>query len=153
MGQRACPACGGWKTQFLKNVVSTPMRTVNYEGLVGLAAQEALRGDQFVGPTRVELTAWFQIPKTRAKKLAEGDWHTQRPDTDNIEKSVLDGLNGIAWADDSLVCSIEAVKRWTTGIARVEVTISDLDRQQCVEDVDTVSGGVPTNVGGESRSS
>jgi Holliday junction resolvase RusA-like endonuclease len=129
------------------------MRTVNYEGLVGLAAQEALRGDQFVGPTRVELTAWFQIPKTRAKKLAEGDWHTQRPDTDNIEKSVLDGLNGIAWADDSLVCSIEAVKRWTTGIARVEVTISDLDRQQCVEDVDTVSGGVPTNVGGESRSS
>lgn len=75
----------------------------------------------------MEITAWFQIPKTRAKKLSEGDWHTQRPDTDNIEKSVLDGLNGIAWADDSLACEIVARKKWTTGVARVEVILEGLD--------------------------
>jgi len=33
-----------------------------------------------------------------------------RSDIDNLIKTVLDGLNGVAWEDDTQVVKVEAVK-------------------------------------------
>ena len=40
--------------------------------------------------------------------------HLQKPDLDNIVKSVKDGLNGLAYDDDAQIISIGARKRWSS---------------------------------------
>lgn len=65
-------------------------------------------------PLTVYIEARFAIPKSTPKKrLSEmdGALFMGRPDCDNIAKSVLDALNGVAFADDSQVVSLAVVKK------------------------------------------
>ena len=49
---------------------------------------------------------------------------TKKPDIDNVIKSVLDGLNGVAYEDDKQVVKLTANKYY--GVQpRVEITIKD----------------------------
>lgn len=67
------------------------------------------------GPVRVQIIAVFEIPKSWPRKKREaalGTLHTQRPDRDNIEKWVLDGMNRVAFADDGQVADGRTVKMW-----------------------------------------
>lgn len=67
------------------------------------------------GPVRVTIEATFVPAQSWSKKrraAAMGGWHTQKPDRDNLEKAVLDGLNRIAWADDSQVADGRTCKLW-----------------------------------------
>ena len=101
----------------------TPRETENYEALVKLAANQA-RGQEPIISTACILRAkfYFAIPPSRAKKLKEGDAHSQRPDLDNCLKSVKDGLNKVIFHDDSQVWKIEASKHWGE-IPRVEIEV------------------------------
>ena len=49
----------------------------------------------------------------------------KKPDIDNCLKAVMDALNGIAYNDDKQVTKNYVVKRWTTGIERLEIEISE----------------------------
>jgi Holliday junction resolvase RusA-like endonuclease len=76
----------------------------------------------------VTIWATFEpAPSWSKKKTAEhlGRYHTQKPDLDNIEKSILDGLNGIAFKDDSQVADVSKRKVWGP-VARVVVTVEAL---------------------------
>lgn len=92
----------------------TPEKTVAYEGLIALAGEKVMDGrDCLSGPLDLKIAAVFQIPKSwsqrrRAAALLSPDWHTGKPDGDNVLKAVGDGLNGIVWRDDSQIarCSI-----------------------------------------------
>lgn len=54
---------------------------------------------------------------------ALGKPHTQKPDCDNLGKTVLDALNRIAWADDGQVASLTIRKLWgPVDMTRVSVT-------------------------------
>ena len=53
----------------------------------------------------------------------DGTPHTKKPDIDNVAKSVLDALNGLAFDDDSLIHDLQIIKRYTIGEPRVEVTM------------------------------
>jgi Holliday junction resolvase RusA-like endonuclease len=46
-----------------------------------------------------------------------------KPDGDNLAKAALDGLKGIAWADDSQVCRLLVEKRYSMD-PRVEIVIA-----------------------------
>lgn len=83
----------------------TPEKTVAYEGLIALAAQDAMAGaPPLEGPVKVTAFATFAIPASWSKKRkAEARFHTGKPDADNIAKAIGDGLNGILWRDDSQV--------------------------------------------------
>lgn len=57
------------------------------------------------------------IPKSTTKKIRalmeNGEQrHIKKPDLDNIVKAFTDALNGIAYADDSLITGINAQKKY-----------------------------------------
>lgn len=67
------------------------------------------------GPVRLRIVAYFEIPASWSKRRREaalGGYHTQKPDRDNLEKAIQDGLNRIAWRDDGQVADGRCVKRW-----------------------------------------
>ena len=128
MGQRdVCPICKGKSLYFVSNTSYTPSEQREYERFSALCAQQGMKGrDKFSGPTQVECRFWFGIPKSRERKLKDGDWHTQRPDADNCVKSVWDAMNQVCFADDCVVVKMSATKQWTSGCPRTEVIISPL---------------------------
>ena len=64
-------------------------------------------------PVAIKIEFFYAIPKRwNQKKKSEAKWHISRPDIDNLVKSVLDSLNGIAFLDDSQVCSVQASKQY-----------------------------------------
>ena len=86
----------------------TPSRTTTWEEQVGWTYREA-QGPEFHGSVHVTL-------RFRRKSR-------RRADLDNLIKSVLDGLNGVAWQDDSQVKCIEADVVQTKDGAGVDVQI------------------------------
>lgn len=67
------------------------------------------------GPVKLRIVAVFAVPASWSKRKqaeAVGQYHTQRPDSDNIEKACSDGLSRIAWRDDCQVADARCVKRW-----------------------------------------
>jgi len=110
----------------------TPKDTVEYENLVRMAAHEAMEGD---APTRfpclVSIAAYCSVPaswsnKRRALALDGEILPTGKPDLDNTEKAVLDGMNKIVFRDDSVVCEVRKSKRYSE-TPRVEVVVRELD--------------------------
>jgi Holliday junction resolvase RusA-like endonuclease len=84
----------------------TDEKTREYEHRIAEAAAKA-GAVPSTCPCTVSLIAVFPIPaswpKKRKTNAVEGnERHTTKPDADNLLKS-LDGLNGIAWKDDSQV--------------------------------------------------
>jgi Endodeoxyribonuclease RusA len=139
-----CPKCShAGPYLFVNNIPFTPKEQKEYERLAAMCASQGMRNaspmgkDRFhdsittdaarlKGPLLVHCDFYFEIPQSRKKSLREGDWHTQRPDLDNCYKSVLDCANQILWADDCVVTAMTAAKRWTKGMPRVEVKVSEL---------------------------
>jgi Holliday junction resolvase RusA-like endonuclease len=109
----------------------TPKKTVNYEGLVALAAQQAMSGHQpFACALAVQIDAWHPIPaswsKTRQREALLGALRpTTKPDIDNIAKAIADGGNGVAWADDKQIVSL-TVQRFYGAAPRVDVRVAAL---------------------------
>lgn len=94
--------------------VFTPARTKEYEHFVGNSCRAALAAwnlggrDWQTGATyKVEVTCYFKRGNT--------------PDCDNLAKSILDGMNGIAYDDDRQVTWVSVMK--CTGDERAEVTV------------------------------
>lgn len=64
-------------------------------------------------------------PKARGPRGSEQPF-VQRPDADNVAKSVLDALNGVAWRDDSQVTDlwVRKMRRRADSGRRTEVEVS-----------------------------
>ena len=62
----------------------------------------------------IKIVFKFKVPKSYSKKkhseAIKGKIRPSTNDTDNLLKSVLDGLNGKAWKDDRYIYKIEAEK-------------------------------------------
>lgn len=94
-----------------------------------LAAWLVTAGDRIPhdGEVHVDLVATFlpaeSWPKWRKQLAAVGTWpHMHKPDLDNLIK-VLDGLNGVAWLDDSQITNVRASKQYGS-VAGTTVTIT-----------------------------
>ena len=67
------------------------------------------------GPVRVKIIAVFEPAASWSKKKRAEHLHrphTQKPDLDNVAKAIKDGLNRIAWGDDSQVADLSVRKSW-----------------------------------------
>lgn len=110
----------------------SPEKTVNYEGLVAHTASVAMAGRGLIhGAVSVDLDIRLQIPESwsKKKKLAAAQGQiapTKKPDIDNCEKGIFDGMNGVVWNDDVQVVQVSKRKRYaeTPGVV---VIVRELD--------------------------
>jgi Holliday junction resolvase RusA-like endonuclease len=108
----------------------TPKKTSDYESIVRATAQQAM------GPTDLLETAVgvylyirLPIPKSHSKKRREACLSGQekpikKPDIDNLAKSILDGMNGVIWKDDSQIVSLHVTKVYSSG-SGVDVLVKE----------------------------
>lgn len=104
----------------------TPAKTETAErNLVAIAAPYAPAAP-LEGPVAIALTFLFPIPTSWPKwkqhaAAAGAVEHTSKPDLDNLQKLVLDGLTstGRWWRDDAQVASVESHKGYGTAPATV----------------------------------
>ena len=93
----------------------TPVDTGRYEKLV----RECYGDNYFFDKEfiKIKVVAKFAIPQSYSKKKREdalsGKLFPTKCDLDNIVKSITDGLNGKAYADDRYIYKIEAEKIFT----------------------------------------
>ncbi|BED91703.1 MAG: RusA family crossover junction endodeoxyribonuclease [Candidatus Azobacteroides pseudotrichonymphae] len=113
-----------------KVLAFTPTKTRGYETKVRNEYKETIRY-KFPKdiPIAVAIIAYYKIPKgiskIKRKEMIEGKISpTKRPDSDNVIKTILDALNGIAFHDDSQVFRIEFEKRYGE-IPMVKVAIAN----------------------------
>ena len=107
--------------------VYTPNATHKYEKLVKESyGDNPCFKNQFIS---VKMTFKMAIPKSYSKKKRKdalsGKLFPTKCDLDNIVKSITDGLNGKAYADDRYIYSIEAIKVYTDGEPEVIVEIKN----------------------------
>ena len=96
--------------------VYTPQKTKRFEDRVSQLALFALQAENRLGPTSLPVIVFgtvvhplpkrYKTPPSRGW-VAKGGHHY--PDLDNVIKACLDGLNGVAYLDDSQVSGL----RWT----------------------------------------
>jgi Holliday junction resolvase RusA-like endonuclease len=90
----------------------TPARTAKFEHDVALAAREAGVRAASDKPLYVEI--WF----------FRGD--RRKVDLDNLGKSILDGLNHIAWKDDAQIEDLVLHKRYDKDHPRTDIEIQEV---------------------------
>lgn len=109
----------------------TPKKTANWERVVAWECKKAAQGHIFAAGTPLKLDAWFYMPVAKSapkyvyERLTRGEWNTNKPDIDNLLKSILDGCNGIAYEDDNQIAAVVAHKTYSD-CPRVEVIIEQL---------------------------
>ncbi len=105
----------------------TPEKTQAYEDLVRWSYKAAGGGYYGKGLFEVHIKAVYEVPASYPKKKREMALQGKirpsvKPDIDNITKSILDALNGVAYYDDSGVIALTAEKVYGEN-ARVEVEL------------------------------
>lgn len=113
----------------------TPKKTANYESMVALAAQQAMAGRPLMdGPLELSFVASFTIPKGWTKKRLAAhaecpEYVTKKPDLDNLEKALGDGMNGVVFADDSQIAQTGLCCKVYGAVPGVVVTVRSLTSQ------------------------
>ena len=126
---------GKGRPRFSKGRVYTPAETIQYETVVGLSYRNVAKGYKFTSPVRVTIKAFHKPPKGKAKKVVEDMLDgrilpTKKPDADNVAKIILDGLNKVAWDDDTQVVDVMVTKRYAED-PLVAVIIEEIDAKRC----------------------
>lgn len=95
-----------------------PEKVTVFKRQLGMLAKQQMldRGlEPLDGPLEVRMEFYRPVQaslskKERARRLSGVHRPTVKPDLDNYIKSTSDALNGILWADDNLIISLEAKK-------------------------------------------
>ena len=114
-------------------VVYTPKETRMYENFVrecyfDYAGQ--YKWEPYDGQIRAEVEVFIQVPKSdsKAKKQAKliGEIRpTIKPDCDNLAKSILDSLNGLAYQDDRQIIEL-SVKKFYAEQSEVKIRLMEV---------------------------
>ena len=96
----------------------TPNKTQHYEKKVR-DVYLAYTKDRLLGPIEANMTVIFEPPKSLSKKkrlalLDQPCTNKKSGDIDNLDKAILDSLNGTAYEDDASVYSIISKKVYGT---------------------------------------
>lgn len=106
----------------------TDEKTKNYEGVLRVLALRHRPKELLCKQACLTVKFFMPIPKSMKKNdairaYAEQLPHLNKPDLDNMEKSVKDAMNGIIWTDDSIVWSVFKKKMYSKN-PRIELVIT-----------------------------
>lgn len=106
------------KANHKTGTVYNPKENTEAEKVIA-DAWTAVNGDGFkTYEGAVELRVWFkrEVAKREPKRKV-GSYQLQKPDVDNVAKLVMDALNGVAYADDVQVNSLQIRRdlQWNPG--------------------------------------
>lgn len=91
--------------------IYTPTKTKVFEQICKLSYKDYYFDKEYIA---VKIKFLFEVPKSYSNKKREdalkGNIRPTKADIDNYIKSVLDGLNGVAWSDDRYITAIMAEK-------------------------------------------
>lgn len=120
------------RPRFSRYGAYTPKKTQEYEEYVKMCWL-AKYGSIQPSEQSLEVNVVFYLPmpksvnkKQRAEMLDGRIKHTKKPDIDNLIKSVLDALNGIAYSDDSKIIRVAAEKQYSEK-PRTELIIKEVN--------------------------
>ena len=108
----------------------TDKGTRDYEDHVNLTARSAMGATEpLETPVGVYLYIKLPIRKSYSKKRVEAclnglEKPIGKPDIDNLAKSVLDGMNGVVFKDDSQIVSLHCTKVFSSE-SGVEVMVKE----------------------------
>ena len=106
----------------------TDKETATWENFVRLSYINS-GGKLMTGCLAVLIQSYFPVPKSYSKKKQKELMHApfpHKPDCDNLAKSILDALNGIAFDDDMQVIML-TVGKFYSDTAKTVVTIGELE--------------------------
>jgi len=105
-------------TSFGANYVPKQHPVHAFKAAVMLVCQQDGPGEPLQGPVHLRVT--FSFPRPKSHWTAGGNLakratlrHIQRPDLDNLGKSVMDAMTQAGvWGDDAQVMRLVLIKRW-----------------------------------------
>lgn len=109
----------------------TPKRVTKWENEVREEAKKHFTAP-FKGPVALIIGFYLSRPKSRRKD----NYAPVTPDLDNLEKSILDGLNEVAYEDDKLVVVKSAAKFYVRYGEKphVNITVTPLVNQLRIDE-------------------
>lgn len=111
--------------------VYSPKNNLYYENYIKAMYQEKYPDFNFGNkPLAFTIRCYFKANQEMAKNTNETTIGSlpckTHKDLDNIAKTVMDALNGIAFNDDKQITELRAFKYYTLDSERIEVTIEDI---------------------------
>ena len=114
-------------------IVYTPKETLVYENYVKMCYSDYAKQFGWLpyeNQVRAEIEVLVAVPKsdskTKKKAKIEGMIRPAvKPDCDNLAKSILDSLNGLAYRDDKQVVEL-VVKKYYAENAEVKIKLSEV---------------------------
>lgn len=114
-------------------IVYTPKETLVYENYVRMCYSDYAKQfgwTPYETQIRAEIEVLVQVPKSdskvKRKAKLEGEMRpTVKPDCDNLAKSILDSLNGLAYHDDKQVVEL-VVKKYYAENAEVKIKLTEV---------------------------
>ena len=108
----------------------TPRDTVIYENWVRQCFNVCESKMLIEGQILATIDCYYAIPKSTSNKNREAMYRnvirpTKKPDVDNVAKSILDSLNGMAYKDDSQVVEC-IVRKWYADEPKVKVKLMEV---------------------------
>lgn len=91
--------------------VYTPRKTQVHESKIREEWLENYEDEPTKNPVKISMTFYLTKPKKIPKDFP--DTPQKRPDIDNLIKTVLDALNGLAYEDDKQIVKVSARKEWS----------------------------------------
>lgn len=109
------------RPRLSKRKAFTPQKTKDYQQVVALVARQHIR-KLYHSPLFMHLKFYREIQ--RGKK----------PDVDNLAKSVMDALEGIAYKNDDLIRKLYIEVEYIRGNPRCEVFIAPISDTQAINE-------------------
>lgn len=101
----------------VRNFTPTKHPVHEFKASVKMALRETHKGAPLAGPLTVQVA--FVMPRPGRliwkKRPMPRVGHVQKPDFDNLCKSLFDALNGLAFVDDSQICEVLGSKVHAAG--------------------------------------
>lgn len=109
-----------------------PGTAEGWKGQIAAAAMPHKPYTQLQGPLDVMLKFYFARPKSHSSRKGlkpnAPEWHTSKPDADNLAKAVLDCITQLGfWKDDSQVVALDVRKRYASASPFCEITIRPIE--------------------------